>query len=174
MGNDCQIINIANRVDVLRFVQENIDVLGLRADVAVRRLLGSLHGVNVLETIDVDSRVVDALGIMDKTGVSELAIVNTSGRLEGNLVAADLRRLSVYNLSRLYEPVSKFASASPDSIVWVEPSATLRHVISKFVETKTPVVWIVDNATSFHPIDSITLRGIMKLLLDFSSNSAQN
>lgn len=62
-------------------------------------------------------------------------------------------------------------SGNPDSIVWVEPSTTLRRVIAKFVETKAPVIWVVDNSTSFRPVDSITLRGLMKLLLDFSANT---
>jgi len=169
MDNDCQIVNVANRFEVLRFIQENIEVLGPKADGTVRSLLHSINGISVLDTIDSDTRVVDALSIMDKTGVSELAIVNTVGRLEGNLVAADLRRLSVYNLSRIFEPVSKFVSASTSSIVWVEPSASLRYVINKFVETQTPVVWVVDDSTSNRPIDSITLRSIMKLLLDLTS-----
>lgn len=173
MGSECQIVNIVHRVDVLKFIQDNIDTLGVRADYEIHTLVDSLH-ISALETVDTNSSVVEALQIMDKTGVSELAIVNTAGKLEGNLVAADLRRLSMYNLPRLYEPVSKFVSASQDGIVWVEPSATLRSVINKFVETKAPVVWIVDSSTSFRPIDSITLRTIMKLLLDFASNPPTN
>jgi len=172
MGSESQILNIATRVDVLRFVQDNIDILGPRADCTVRTLLESLRGVSVLETIDADSQVADAIRIMDKSGGSELAIVSATGRLEGNLIPADLRKLSAYNLVRLYEPVSKFVSTNPDSIVWVEPSSTLRRVIAKFVETKTPVIWIVDNSTSFRPVDSITLRSMMKLLLDFTSPSS--
>jgi len=174
MGSEFQIVNIVHRLDVLKFIQDNIETLGSRADCAIHTLVGALHGTSVLETVDTNSSVVDAIKIMDKTGVSELAIVNSTGKLEGNLVAADLRRLSMYNLPRLYEPVSKFVSTSPDCIVWVEPSSTLHNVISKFVETKTPVVWIVDSSTSFRPIDAITQRTIMKLLLDFASNSLSN
>lgn len=92
MGSESQILNIATRVDVLRFMQDNIDLLGPRADNTVRTLISSSNGVSVLETIDVDSRVVDAIRIMAKTGGTELAIVNATGRLEGNLVPADLRR----------------------------------------------------------------------------------
>jgi len=169
MGSEGQIVNIANRLDVLRFVQDNIEVLGPRADYTVHTLF---RGSSSLTIIDTDTRVVDALGIMGKTQVSELAIVNTTGRLEGNLIAADLRRLSVYNLPRLFEPVSKFVCISPDSIVWVEPTSTLRDVISKFVESKTAVVWIVENTSSFRPIDSITLRSLMNHLLAFSSNGS--
>jgi len=171
MGGEFQIVNIVHRLDVLKFIQDNIDTLGSRADCAVRTFIrSSSQSSSDLETINTDTSVVDALRIMDKAGVSELAIVNSTGKLEGNLVAADLRRLSMYNLDRLYEPVSKFVPTSPDRLVWVEPSSTLRQVISKFVDTKTPVVWVVDSSSSFRPVDSITLRTIMKLLLDFVSN----
>lgn len=170
MGGEFQIVNIVHRLDVLKFIQDNIETLGSRADSEVRTFIRPLQSSNNWETINTDTSVVDALRSMDKAGVSELAIVNAAGKLEGNLVAADLRRLSMYNLDRLYEPVSKFVPTSPDRIVWVEPSSTLRQVISKFVDTKTPVVWVVDSNSTFRPVDAITLRTIMKLLLDYVSN----
>jgi len=166
-GNEGQIVSVANRVDVISFVQDNIEILGARADWPIKAFL---RGNSSLEIIEPDARVIDALSIMYKTKISELAIVGNTGRLEGNLVSADLRRLSVYNLSRLYEPLSKFVSLNRDSIVWVEPTATLREVIARFLDTKTPVVWIVDNSNSFRPVDSVTLRSIMRLLLDFFWN----
>jgi len=171
MGSEYQIVNIANRVDVLRFIADNIDVLGARADALVSSLLPRREP-GTLATIDIDTRVVDALALMDKTGVQELAIVNAFGKLEGNLCAADFRRLSTYNLARLYEPVSKFVSLGQDSAVCVEPECTLRFIINKFVDTRTTVVWMVDNFSSTRPVDSISIRSIMQMLLDFAS--AQN
>lgn len=80
---------------------------------------------SVVESVESETKVSDALKLMIKKGVSELAVVGATsgnnstlfliilmyllsfaaqggGALVGNLCASDFRRLSVYNFSRVY------------------------------------------------------------------------
>lgn len=131
MGAEGQIINVVTRHDVLYFVQENIESLGPRADVPVQSVMQLTSPV---ECVEADSKVVDALKVMIKKGVSELAVVSSApsstdghsgGVMVGNLCATDFRRLSVFNFSRVNEPVSKFISHDPSGLVTVDSTASL-------------------------------------------------
>jgi len=173
MGAEGQIINVVTRHDVLWFMQENIDALGPRVDASVQSVM---QLTSVVESVEADSKVADALKLMIKKGISELAVVSSNtaeneqvgGVLVGNLCASDFRRLSVFNFSRINEPVSKFISHDPSALVSVDSNASLRVVIQKFVNTKAPVLWVVDS--TFRPISCITLKNITKLILNFSSH----
>jgi CBS domain-containing protein len=127
MGAEGQIINVVTRHDVLGFIKENIDSLGPRVDASVQSIM---QLTSVVESVESDGKVADALKLMIKKGVSELAVVSTNedergGILVGNLCASDFRRLSVFNFSRVNEPVSKFISHDPSALVSVDSSASL-------------------------------------------------
>lgn len=171
MGTEGQIVNVVSRYDVLRFIQENLDALGPKVDASVQSLMQLTSSV---ESVEADTKVVDSLRLMIKKGVSELAVVNSAsstgqggGVLVGNLCASDFRRLSVFNFSRVNEPVSKFICPDPSALVSVDSNASLRTVIQKFVNTQTSVMWVVDS--SFRPIGSITLKNITKLILNLAA-----
>jgi len=172
MGAEGQIINVVTRHDVLNFIKENIDSLGPRVDSTVQSVM---QLTSAAESIEPESKVADALKLMMKKGVSELAVVSASsssdsqgGVLVGNLCASDFRRLSVFNFSRINESVSKFINHDPGALVSVDSTATLRAVIQKFVATKAPVMWVVDSG--FRPISCITLKNITKLILNLASH----
>jgi len=174
MGAEGQIINVVTRHDVLWFVQENLDSLGPKVDVPVQSVMQLMSSV---ESVDAESKVVDALKVMIKKGSSELAVVSSpassldtasGGVLVGKLCASDFSRLSVYNFSRVNEAVSKFISHDPNGLITVDSTASLRSVIQKFVSTKAPVLWIVDSA--FRPISCITLKNITKFILDLANS----
>jgi len=163
MSAEGQITNVVTRHDLLRFVQENLDVIGPRVDGTVQSIIHLTSGAEYVET---DTKVADALKLMIKKGISEVAVVDSGGKLVGNLVASDFRKFSVYNFSKINESVSKFMSPDPNSVVTVDPNASLRTIVQKFVNTKTPVIWIVDSQT--RPTGCITLKSISKLILEFS------
>jgi len=172
MGAEGQIINVVTRHDLLSFIKENIDSLGPRVDASVQSIM---HLTSAVESVESDAKVADALKLMIKKGASELAVVSSfaadddnGGVLVGNLCASDFRRLSVFNFSRVNEPVSKFISPDPSTLVSVDSSASLRSVILKFVSTKAPVLWLVDS--SFRPISCITLKNVTKFILNMASH----
>ncbi|GAM27687.1 hypothetical protein SAMD00019534_108630 [Acytostelium subglobosum LB1] len=169
MSNETIVVDIVSRLNVIKFIYENMEALGNRSN-------NSITSLNLLSksvcTIDSSSLVIDAINKLNNEGVSELAIVNQDGALIGCFSAADLRKLSIYTFNRCYEPVSKFIKLQDVSdetqLNLISPSSTLRSTIRKFVENDAPILWIVDS--QMKPVSSVTQLSLMKFFLNLSTS----
>ncbi len=101
LWNCFESIHVVTRHDVLSFVQDNLDVIGAKVDESIQTLLQvcdhislSLFPPNVVisklmstvEYVEETTKVVDALKLMIKKGVSEVAVVGpTNGSPLGNI-----------------------------------------------------------------------------------------
>ncbi|KAN0025503.1 hypothetical protein ACTFIU_001780 [Dictyostelium citrinum] len=166
MSNETIVVDIVSRLNVIKFINENIDELGSKANSSVRSL-GLLS--KEIFSIDMDSRVIDAINLLNSEQITELAVIDKDGKLIGTFSPSDLRKLSIYSFNQCYEPISKFIKFPPqDQLILVSPSSTLKATIRKFVDNNAQICWIVDN--QLKPISSITQLSLMKFFLNLSTS----
>ncbi|KAF2070331.1 hypothetical protein CYY_008348 [Polysphondylium violaceum] len=165
MSRQTIVVDIVSRLNVLSFINENIEALGNKANSSIKSL--DLLS-KTISTVNQNSKVIEAINLMNVEQTTELAVIDDEGKIVGNFSAADLRKLSIYSFNRCYEPISKFITLEPENLNIVIPSTTLRSTICKFVENDAPILWIVDN--QMKPVSSITHIGLMKYLLNLSTS----
>ncbi|KAN0028459.1 hypothetical protein ACTFIV_010304 [Dictyostelium citrinum] len=166
MSNETIVVDIVSRLNVIKFINENIDELGSKANSSVRSL-GLLS--KEIFSIGMDSRVIDAINLLNSEQITELAVIDKDGKLIGTFSPSDLRKLSIYSFNQCYEPISKFIKFPPqDQLILVSPSSTLKATIRKFVDNNAQICWIVDN--QLKPISSITQLSLMKFFLNLSTS----
>ncbi|KYQ91499.1 hypothetical protein DLAC_07257 [Tieghemostelium lacteum] len=168
--NNCQVpimsqngivVDMVSRRSLLKFVHENIECLGSKSNNTVKSL--DLLS-NTISTIDSNQKVIDAINILNRDHITELAVIDPeTSKLVGSFSASDLRKLSTYTFNRCYEPISKFINLDSDAVILASPNSSLRLVIKKFVENDCEILWITD--ASMKPVSSITQISIMKYFL---------
>jgi len=122
-------------------------------------------------SINFDQPAKDAFKKMKELNVSSVAVLNSQGKLYGNLSATDLRVLgadtSFYmNLSKKIEDFMKDIPPNPIfglNPIFVRPSDNLRLVVRKFVDSGVHRLYLVEEG--FELIGVITLAEFIKLLL---------
>ncbi|EGC37722.1 hypothetical protein DICPUDRAFT_91572 [Dictyostelium purpureum] len=159
------VVDIVSRLNVIKFIHENIEDLGLKSNASIKSL-GLLS--KQICSIDSDSRVIDAINLLNSEQVTEIAVINKEGKLIGTFSASDLRKLSIYTFNQCYEPINKFVKLDQDQLIVVSPSSSLSQTIKKFVENNAQICWIVDN--QMKPISSITQLSLMKYFLNLSTS----
>jgi len=165
MSRQTIVVDIVSRLNVLSFIHENIEALGSKSNSSIKSL--DLLS-KTISTVNQNSKVIDAINLMNVEQTTELAVIDDNGKIIGNFSASDLRKLSIYSFNRCYEPISKFITLEPENLNIVTPSTTLRSTIEKFVEHEAPILWIVDN--QMKPVSSITQISLMKYLLNLSTS----
>ncbi|EFA76593.1 hypothetical protein PPL_10362 [Heterostelium album PN500] len=145
MSNDTIVVDIVSRLNVIKFIYENIEALGSKSNYSIASL--NLMSKSVC-TIKSSEKVIDAINKLNSDQVTELAVVHPeTGLLVGSFSASDLRKLSIYTFNRCYEPISSFIKLREDidENQLINPSSTLRSTIRKMVEHEAPILWVVDS-----------------------------
>ncbi|EGG18788.1 hypothetical protein DFA_02527 [Cavenderia fasciculata] len=170
MSNETVVVDIVSRLNVIKFIYDNIEALGNKSSASLSSL--SLLSKSIT-TINSSQKVIDALHKLNNEHITEIAVVNDDGHLIGSFSSSDLRKLSIYTFNRCLEPISMFIKVSEDPLaidesIIINPSSTLRSTIRKFVESESPILWIVDNQNK--PVSAVTQLSLLKYFLNLSTS----
>eukprot|EP01132_Coremiostelium_polycephalum_P000497 gene497-625_t len=169
MSNQTIVVDIVSRLNVIKFIHENIESLGPKSNLSVRGLGILSESISIINS---NQTVLDAIKLLNLDQVTELAVVDENKKIIGCFSASDLRKLSVYSFNRCTEPISQFIKLNPEELNYITPSSTLRSAVRKFAENDAQTLWIVD--TQMQPVSSITQRSLMKYFLNLSTQITNN
>ncbi|KAJ1910266.1 hypothetical protein IWQ60_010739 [Tieghemiomyces parasiticus] len=151
--------------DVVRYVHDhpgclNTDLL----ETTVEQLFPkAIH--KKLFTVREDEPVLRAYALMDQEDRSAAAVLDSEGRIVGNLSASDLRGLTEDNLTSLMAPVKVFLAhlhSERGSVVTCKADDTLQILLDQVCSHAIHRSWVVDE--NCRPVGVITLTDIIALL----------
>jgi predicted transcriptional regulator len=107
IDDERQLMNLITQSQVVRFLQQNMHLLGDKRLTPVKEIQGVMHEVF---SVNIHQRAIDAFHEMVDKGVTGVAIVDNSGRLRGNLSLRDLKAMSTDGrfFWRLYQTVENY------------------------------------------------------------------
>lgn len=168
-NRDGSVLSIVSQMDLVAFLAGHLH-MGNCKEMGALTLdtlgLGKVDPVSVLET----ETVLVALQKLKESGVSALAVVNSSGKLVGNFSASDL--VGLYResypdfLLSVHDYLQKYSHRSLVPFK-AHGSDTLLATCKELVATHVHRVWIVDGSDK--PTGVVSLTDIMKIVREYSS-----
>lgn len=166
-----QLMNLITQSQVVRFLQQNMHLLGDKRATPVKEINGVMHDVFA---INMHQKAIDAFHQMVEHGVTGVAIVDDTGRLRGNLSLRDLKAMSTDGrfFWRLYQTVENYLTKlkheikegqRPKRVQVCKESHTLEQVINLLADHSIHRVFVVDDAKK--PIGVITLKDVLHEIL---------
>jgi len=157
-----QIKDILTQADINNFIASNPELyLGDAANKSLS-FLGLVKGSDAIHKVTNEARVVDTLHTFYTHKINAAAVVDTTGSMTQDFSASDLTTLNIDNISRIYEPLSKFLSLGKRELIYCKQETDLGNVVKLLAENKVHRVWILGD--SKQPIGLISLSDIMKQL----------
>ncbi|ODV92270.1 hypothetical protein CANCADRAFT_12718, partial [Tortispora caseinolytica NRRL Y-17796] len=155
-----QVIGILSQRRMLRYLWNNA-----RSFPHLEPLLQATIGELKIGSVDVvsiheDKPVIEAFALMDETGMSSLAVVDSKKHVLGNISVVDVKYVTNSSQAKLLkEPCKQFLTHvlsgrgvedGKDSypVFNVTRNSTLAHAIAKLVATKSHRMWITEPFTS--------------------------
>jgi len=151
-----KIINFISQMDLLRFLAENIFLLGNQDKTTLEEL-----GIGTAEVqyAKSEATVIEALKHMTEKRISALPILTEDNRIVANFSASDLRGIGPNDYLNLFLPLTEFLRLyNPKSIspLTVELSDTLDYCIFKLVATRVHRLWLADELQRVSGVISTT------------------
>ncbi|KAL6065150.1 CBS domain containing protein [Balamuthia mandrillaris] len=169
------IINIVTQSDMLRFLAQNIHLIGD----AAKKSLDSYGLGRSQEVISVsaDDKVSHVLMQLNSKRISAVPVVDAEGKLVANFSGTDLKGLTKKNLADLLLPVKQFLEkrAAPEENfqcerslhpLTVKPDASLEDAIFKLAATRVHRLYSVDEEGK--PIGVVAITDLMKAFLNMA------
>lgn len=176
-------INLFTQSQFLKFLDENIDLLGDLAEKNCYDLhLGTLQVDKIIQ-ISSDQPAIEAFRKMQQHNLSAIAVTDEkTGLLCGQLSASDLKGLgtgkrdSDYTLRSLLLPLSIFLpflrnmQGKPQNyMVWVSPELSLQEIIQHMIQHEVHRVYVLHDEWSLQhkgstlPISPFELVGVISI-----------
>eukprot|EP01133_Synstelium_polycarpum_P007895 gene7895-9269_t len=171
---DRHLVSIITQSQLVKFVYDNLSLLGSRKDLLIK----NMHGLTS-EVITVPSTMlaIDAFKLMDEKNISGLGVVNESGQLIDTLSTRDLKGMATDGslFWKLYRPVSGFldyikrdpSTIRPRHTLFCIKDDTFESVLTKIYTNQVHRIFIVDHTDSRKPIGVISLGDLLRQLLPF-------
>jgi CBS domain-containing protein len=167
IDDERQLMNLITQSQVVRFLQQNMHLLGDKRLTPVSEIKGVMHDVF---TINIHQKAIDAFHQMVEHGVTGVAIVDDAGRLRGNLSLRDLKAMSTDGrfFWRLYQTVENYIiklkheikeGQRPKRVQVCKKTQSLEHVINLLADHSIHRVFVVDDEKK--PIGVITLKDVL-------------
>jgi len=152
-------MNVVSQSSIVKFLAENMRHLGRSGDKALVQLNISKKIVYQVPAV---AKTLDGFLLMDKHKVEALAVTDNSGKLIGELSAANLRGLGADIFTRMELSVEEFIKGHrlPETC---QPAARLKDVITQLARTGSHRLWVVDAEAK--PIGIVSLTDVMKALM---------
>jgi CBS domain-containing protein len=171
IDDERQLMNLITQSQVVRFLQQNMHLLGDKRLTPVKEIQGVMHEVF---SVNIHQRAIDAFHEMVDKGVTGVAIVDNSGKLRGNLSLRDLKAMSTDGrfFWRLYQTVENYIfklkqeikeGQRPKRVQSCKESHTLEQVVNLLADHSIHRVFVVDDAKK--PIGVITLKDVLLEIL---------
>eukprot|EP01132_Coremiostelium_polycephalum_P005868 gene5868-7300_t len=166
--NNRHLVSILTQSQLIKFVYENIDLLGSKKDLLVKNMVGI--NTNVL-TVPSSTIAIDAFKLIEEKNVSGIGIVNGQGHLIDTLSVRDLKGMATDGslFWKLYKPVSEFLDFIKNDPVTLRPrntqfvlnTDTFESVLSKIYTNQIHRIFIIDSMDSKKPIGVISLGDLL-------------
>jgi 5'-AMP-activated protein kinase regulatory gamma subunit len=171
VDDERKLMNLITQSQVVRFLQQNMHLLGDKRSTPVNEIHGVMHDVYC---INMHQRAIDAFHQMVDKEVTGVAIVDDTGKLRGNLSLRDLKAMSTDGrfFWRLYQTVDNYLTklkretkegGRPKRVQTCKATHTLEHAINLLADHSIHRVFVVDDAKK--PIGVITLKDVLVELL---------
>jgi len=167
---DRNLLNIVTQSQLLRFVQENLDLLGPKANKPVGKIAGALKEVY---KVNQSLPAIEAFKVMNGTDVSGLAVIDDDGRIVDNISLRDLKAMApdAGLFWRLFGTTKTFLEklqaerlgGRPYSVQVCSTDDTLGDIIKRLVDQKIHRIYITDSDQK--PIGLLSLKDILLELL---------
>jgi CBS domain-containing protein len=169
-GKQSHRIEFVTQTDIVRWIYHSQSAFGSCLDRSIREMI--VEGKKLATIRDHDTAL-DGLRKASQLDLSAVGIVDSAGKLVGNLSASDLRGLDVTRLHEVVQDVRQFLQKhSPTSLQpqTVPVSATLRSAVQKMLQNRLHRVWIVDAAGAPVGVCSMTDICFQVMLQSLSSS----
>ncbi|EGC35571.1 hypothetical protein DICPUDRAFT_78725 [Dictyostelium purpureum] len=163
------LVSILTQSQLIKFVYENLPLLGSKKDLLVKNMTGISMG-NVI-TVESSTLAIDAFKILENKDVNGIAVVDGNGALIDNLSARDLKAIATDGAFfwKLYKPVEEFLGYLKTDSVTVRPrhaqfileSDTFETALTKIFTNSIHRLFIVDSLETKKPIGVISLSDLL-------------
>jgi len=163
-----KLINIITQSQLVQFLHEHLNMIGEKKNKTIEMVPDALKSVFHVHE---DQLAIEAFKMMTEHALSGVAIVDSDGKLVGNISLVDLKAISPDGrmFHRLYQTAKNFIlkirkeyaekDGRPRSVVFVKPTDTLETAIRVLAEHKIHRVYVVDD--EHKPIGIISLKDIL-------------
>lgn len=137
--------------------------------------LGLLRGEgDAVVVVPADMITADVLEVMVTEGVSCVGLVNTAGRLVGNMSASDLRGMDVTDFSLLMSPINRFLQIEKGVeesavVLTVEATSTFEDLLNFFHKKRVHRVYV--RGKDGRPAGLVTLTDLLSVVHHFCIGS---
>jgi len=158
------VINYITQSDFIKFVMKHKEIYSDKANKTVQEL--QIGNSNVISVHHYD-RLIEAFKLIARNGISAVAVINSEGKLVGNVTAHDIKYANPGTdgfVESLILVISNFLSQTqnrPEHVV-VSPNTTLEELISTLEAKSVHRVFLTQNDK---PIGIISLGDVIKCLL---------
>jgi len=169
-----KLINMITQSQLVEFVFKNMKFLGSIKERKVNTINHVMHKVESVKKTELAVTAFKKIVDHNFTGVA--VVDDNTSELVGNISARDFKAIDVDGKwwSRLFLTAESFVhnlpadlqTVRPKNPIFVLPEDTLESVITKIHDNKIHRVFIVDDATHKIPVGIITLRDILKEIID--------
>lgn len=162
--------HLITQTDFVRYVSKHTECAGKHVSSTVTELGYTEGKTGTVVTFPVSGNAIDAFKTMFKNHVSSVALVDSEGKLVGNLSASDLKGMTPDSFSVLSKTVTAFqayqGSAHTGEVLSVHPDSTFNEALQTFAKAKTHRLYIVayGGADKGKPVGIITLTDVLTTL----------
>jgi CBS-domain-containing membrane protein len=156
---------IVSQSAMLKYVYENITLLGDRRKMTVDRLPSAFTPVI---SVHQEERAIDALKMLKICSVTAVSVVNDNEKLVGCLSSTDLKKIHSSGkwVARLFLPTSEFVqiyNRKKTQPLSITRDHTIEQVLKKFVKYHVHRLFVVNE--DFEPVGVVSPTDIFKVLL---------
>jgi len=167
-----KLINVITQSQLIETLDANLALIGKRKEKPIGEIKGAIRSVYC---INEETPAIEGFRQMTVHGVSGLAVVNTEGKLEGNLSIRDLKAICSDGRMfwRLYQTTKNFLQkvkkeyhekhGIPNHPVFLKTNNTIEFAIKQLVTNRIHRIFIVDDANK--PIGILSLKDILLELI---------
>jgi len=155
--------NVISQSDVVKFLNENLQLLGENADKTIKEL--NMISTDNLIVAESEQSAISAFKLLAANLVSAVPIVDKQGAITGTLSVSDLKFLQE-DLSPLLLSASQYKSKQePHPNIVCTPDSTLGSVIAMLASSNVHRVWVVDEHQK--PTSVISITNVCEFLSQF-------
>jgi len=154
------IIGILAQVDVLRFLQKQMERVFLNDAVALGlRSLIEFDFTNKVICIQDTSNLLAAFQLISSNRVSGIAVIDNNGALVGNVSSSDFQNVTAQNFMNLGVSLKQYLTSTP---VYVRPGTSLLGAVRMMYENNVHRIYIVDD--KIKPLGVFSLTDLMYIV----------
>lgn len=157
---------------ILRWLLNNIDDM---APSLKNAKCFDIRPFNLVTTIPISKRAIDAFKILKNEGITGVAAVDTAGRVADVISCRDLRGINpdsntfrfLWNTIDFFkDQVRENYPDTPTRPVTISPNSTLESILRTMVDNKIHRLFVVSDTGDRRPLDLISATDILQYMID--------